>query len=226
MNIKITVRRRSSPEEKPYLQSFEYEGDGNLTVADWLTEVNQGAAKTNRISWECGCREEKCGACAMRINGVPMLACVQFLKDLAKEDPDGSILLEPLSKFPPVKDLAVDRTSMFDILREMKVWTDDTGGTDYGRNRELEMSAGECLQCGCCLEVCPNFLAGRKFSGAAGLLAAYRAIEQNASDAHRKEMKKEYRKKFFAKCGQALSCREVCPKNLPIDEIQARANRQ
>ncbi len=262
MNIRITVRRQASPEEKPYLQSFEYEGDGNLTVADWLTEVNQGEAKTNRISWECGCQEEKCGGCAMRINGVPVLACAQFLKDIATKegsqkslgdatknrlgDPsdglpegsaeaapkltsedsaiDGYILLEPLSKFPLVKDLTVDRTSMFDILREMKVWTDDTGGTDYGKDRELELKAGECLQCGCCLEVCPNFLAGKNFSGAAGLVAAYRAIEQNAQDAHRQEMKKEYRKKFFAGCGQSLSCQEVCPKNLPIDAIQARAN--
>ena len=221
MKIEITVKRQSMPNADPRLQTFFYNGDGNLTIADWLSEINQNEAKTDRIAWECGCMEKKCGACAMRINGIPRLACSVFLKDSAKR---GKILLEPLSKFPLVKDLMVDRSSMFEKLRNMKVWTQEKVQSAYGQDYDLQYKAGQCLQCGCCLEVCPNFLADGAFGGAAAMAEAYRAIEQNEQDEHRTEMIAAYRTHFFAGCGQSLSCRNICPMKLPLDEIQARAN--
>lgn len=221
MHIELTVKRQSSPNEAARLQTFLYDGDGNLTIADWLTEVNQNEAKKDRIEWECGCLEKKCGACAMRINGYPRLACSIFLKDAAKH---GKILLEPLSKFPLVKDLAVDRSTMFEMLRTMKIWTQEKEESSYGQDYDLQYKAGKCLQCGCCLEVCPNFLSGGTFGGAAAMAEAYKAIEQNEQSDHRSEMISAYRTHFFSGCGQALSCRDVCPIKLSLDEIQARAN--
>ena len=221
MRIEITVKRQPAPDKTSYLQTFSYEGDGNLTVADWLTEINQTEAKADRIAWECGCLEKKCGACAIRIGGIPRLACSVFLKDAAKR---GKILLEPLSKFPLVKDLVVDRSAMFEMLRNMKVWTQEKAQSSYGQDYDLQYKAGQCLQCGCCLEVCPNFLAGGSFGGAAAMLDAYKAIEQNEQDDHRAEMVAAYRTHFFSGCGQSLSCRDICPMKLPLDEIQARAN--
>ena len=221
MRIEMTVKRQNAPDSEPHLQTFFYDGDGNLTVADWLTEINQTEAKSDRIAWECACMEKKCGACAMRINGVPCLACSVFLKDAAKQ---GKILLEPLSKFPLVKDLVVDRSSMFEILHKMKVWTQEKEQSDKGQDYDLQYKAGQCLQCGCCLEVCPNFLVGGGFGGAAAMTESYKAIEQNEKDDHRAEMITAYRKHFFSDCGQSLSCLEICPMKLPLDEIQARAN--
>ena len=58
MTIEISVKRQKSSDEKSYVQTFNYEGDGNLTIADWLTEVNKNEAKTDRIAWECGCLEK------------------------------------------------------------------------------------------------------------------------------------------------------------------------
>lgn len=49
----------------------------------------------------------------MRINGVPRLACSVFLRDIKS----GRLLLEPLSKFPLVRDLIVDRREMFERLK-------------------------------------------------------------------------------------------------------------
>ena len=67
MTIEISVKRQKSKAEKPYIQKFLYTGDGNLSVADWLTEINQKEAKADRIAWECGCLEKKvrclCDAC-------------------------------------------------------------------------------------------------------------------------------------------------------------------
>lgn len=221
MTIEILVKRQKSPKESSYIQKFIYTGNGNLTVADWLTEVNQNEAKLNRIAWECGCLEKKCGACAMRINGYLTLACSVFLKDINKH---GKIVLEPFHKFPIVKDLIVDRSTMFHKMKEMKVWMDEKASSDFLWNRDLQRKAGQCLQCGCCLEVCPIFFAGGKFSGASAMIEAYRAIEQNSKNEHKEDMIKEYRDKFFLDCRQCFLCKSVCPQKLPLDEIMARAN--
>ena len=69
MEITISVKRQHSASEKAYIQTFHYSGNGKLTVADWLTEVNQAEASNDPIAWECSCLEKKCGACAMVING-------------------------------------------------------------------------------------------------------------------------------------------------------------
>ncbi len=222
MTIEISVKRQKSQKDKPYIEKYTYEGDGNLTVADWLTEVNLKEAAKDRIAWECGCLEEKCGACAILINGYPSLACSMFVKDAVKK---GTILLEPFSKFPLVKDLIVDRTSMFNTLRDMKIWMEEKNDVaEKNQDKELQYKAGQCLQCGCCLEVCPNFLAKERFAGASVLGVTYKSIEQNATDKHRNEMINEYKDKFFSYCGQSLSCQSVCPKRLPIDKLQVRIN--
>lgn len=223
MHIRVTIRRQASSDAASLLQAFCYEGDGKLTVADWLTETNQNAAKADRVAWECGCLEKKCGACAMRINGIPRLACSIFLKDAARH---GQILLEPLSKFPLIKDLVVDRSSMFQMLLNMKIWTQEKNPSSYGQDHDLQYTSSQCLQCGCCLEICPNFLSSGTFGGAAAMVEAYKAIEQNVQDDHRTEMRSAYRTHFFSGCGQSLSCQAVCPMRLPLDEIQARANEE
>lgn len=221
VKIEISVKRQKSPNENPYVQTFSYQGDGNLTVADWLTEINKNEAKTDRIIWECGCLEKKCGACAMLINEYPTLACSVFLKKAAKR---GKIRLEPFHKFPVIKDLMVERSTIFEAMKEMNLWLIQKNQSDYTWDRDLQYKAGQCLQCGCCLEVCPNFLSGEQFSGASAMVEAYRAIEQNTRDEHKKEMKEEYQKRFFNYCGQSFSCKSVCPQKLPLDEIQARVN--
>ena len=55
----------------------------------------------------------KCGACAMLINERPRLACSTFLHTLK----GSTITLEPLSKFPLVRDLIVDRSNLFENLK-------------------------------------------------------------------------------------------------------------
>ncbi len=66
-------------------------------------------------SWEMSCLEEVCGACSMVINGKPRQACTALVDQL--EQP---ITLEPMTTFPVVRDLAVDRSRMFDALRKLK----------------------------------------------------------------------------------------------------------
>ncbi len=228
MIIRIIIQRQDAPDSTPYKQTFIYEGDGDITVADYLRELNdrpeiltQEGISAKRISWECSCMEQKCGACAMLISGKPQLACSVFLRDAVKRK---KITLAPLSKFPVIRDLQVDRDAMFRVLREMKIWVDEKDWSDYRWDRDLQFQAGQCLMCGCCLEVCPNYLSDGDFGGAAALVNAFKAIEFNGRNEHRDEMQLEYQKGFLQSCGQALACQKVCPIQLPLDIIQARQN--
>ncbi|MBR1590433.1 MAG: succinate dehydrogenase/fumarate reductase iron-sulfur subunit [Acidaminococcaceae bacterium] len=229
MEIKIVIQRQENPDTKPYLQTFLYKGDGALTVADLLAEMNAreplmdaDGKPAPRISFASSCHEKKCGACAMLINGTPKLACSVFLSTAVQKD--NTVHLAPLSKFPVIRDLVADRSATFAMLEKMQVWLTRKRDEGEEQARQLQYAAGQCLACGCCLEVCPNYLAGNAFGGAAAMIQAYKAIEQNEDDAHRAELKKQYEEHFFNGCSQSLACAKVCPARLPLETIQARAN--
>lgn len=238
MNIIIEIKRQKAPAAKPYWERFSYEGDGKLSVADLLNTINQNTpvktmegTHTAPIAWECSCGEKKCGACAMLVNGYPRLACASFLCDVAKR---GRITLAPLSKFPVVADLKVDRTIMTEMLKTMRVWqTDGDICQDEEENKDMYRSA-KCVMCGCCLEVCPNFggdafgehESDDAFYGAFAMAAAFKAIRHNEEQSHVKDMKQAYKAHFFQGCGQSLACVNVCPFDVPHDELQSRLNRR
>lgn len=125
MNYTIRIKRQENPQASPCWQEFSFEGSADISIASVLNELNhrsplceKSGTVVSPIAWECGCMIRKCGACAMRINGLPRLACSVFLRDCK-----GSVVtLEPLSKFPLVKDLVVDRSVIFEALKRTKLW--------------------------------------------------------------------------------------------------------
>ena len=81
----VKIKRQSSPDSKPYWQSFHYDGPRHVAVSAVLDALNytddlfdtEGNAAPG-IRWECSCMQSVCGGCAMVINGVPALACATF----------------------------------------------------------------------------------------------------------------------------------------------------
>lgn len=229
MQIYVKIKRQVNSTSQPYWQTFLYEGKGKLTVADLLAELNMREKlldiehkPASPIIYETSCHEKKCGACAMLINGIPRLACSVFLTHaLTKHN---TLTLEPLSKFPVIRDLQVDRKSTFTALKKMQLWLSSKNPDDHDWDRELQYQAGQCLECGCCLEICPNYYPGSSFAGNAAMVQAYKILEQNTNDEHVLELKEQYYQHFYKGCSQSLSCKTICPANLPIDEMQSRAN--
>ena len=223
MKILLKLRRQENPTSKPYFQTFAYEGNKNISVANLLNILNSRESLTDvtgskaaKISWECSCIEKKCGACAMVINHKPRLACDAFLDDLISEG--NEIIIEPLRKFPKVRDLRVDRSSIFNGMNDMKMWIDGEAVLDADDYYSQYLSS-RCIMCGCCMDVCPNFNTENGFLGAAGVTTASKIINQNKEGSHRKAVEKATIEHFFSTCDQTLACHNVCPMDIPIGEM-------
>ena len=167
----------------------------DLNERPTLTDVN--GVTDSKIVWACSCLQKKCGACAMLVNGRPQLAC----KALLSEQKKGVIRLEPLRKFPLVADLMVNREVLFAHLQEMKVWAESSVSVN-DKNNALMYEASLCLQCGCCLEVCPNF---------------------SPTDLS-KQLRRQYRKAIVDGCGKSLACQNICPAGIDIEQLMSRSN--
>ncbi len=226
MQFILEIERRRSAADKPYNLTAVYEGDGSATVALALTELNADSSRRDingapfePIRWECSCLQKKCGACAMVISGRPMLACDAKLETVAKR---GKITVAPLKKFPPVADLIVDREPVFKALAEARLWLENSGSVP-AENTDIAFEASRCLQCGCCLEVCPNFWAGGDFFGMSAAVPMTRLLAA-ADSAERGELSAQYRKHVYNGCGKSLACRNICPAGIDADRLLANSN--
>lgn len=203
---------------------YETEDEGE-TAASALTNINeagdykdQEGKPVSAIRWDCSCLQKRCGACAMLLNGRPGLACSVFLREYHGK----TLSLEPLRKFPMVSDLSVDRTILFENLKTMEIWGKKT--VEYDEVREERVyDASRCLQCGCCLEVCPNFAPGDSFFGAAGFVPASRLLHAMSGE-EREKMQRNYEKHGYAGCGKSLACAAVCPAGIEIEKLLVRSN--
>ena len=221
----VDVLRCGGAGEASCRQTFAYETEeAGETVATMLTRLNEreklcdasgNAAKP--IRWECSCMQRRCGSCAMRINGKPRLACDARLSEYRDR-----ILLEPLRKFPLVADLVVDRSIMQKNLTDMRVWLEGSS-EDGAQGVDISYEASRCLQCGICLEICPNYAGGEGFTGLAGAVPMSRLLAE-AGKEERKELAKAYRSMVFEGCGKSLSCRNACPAGIDADGMLARSN--
>ena len=225
VQIRIEILRRRNASETPYWQTFLYTPeDPSEVVATALTRLNESEDLRDKegktappIRWECSCLQKKCGACAMVINGKPGLACDANLSDL------GTVVrLEPLRKFPAIEDLMVDRSVLFRNLEEIRAWLSKEAEPSEKKNPTAH-EASRCLQCGCCLEICPNFMPEGSFFGMASMVPAARILTQLPEDG-RKTLAKDYKKHIYEGCGKSLSCRDICPAGIDIEELMSRSN--
>ena len=99
----------------------------------------------------------------MLINGRMRQACSALVEQLLAENPD-EIELRPMSKFPVVRDLVVNRHRLFRALEKVQAWMPVDGyyavGPGPRQSQEQQEQAYplmQCMSCGCCLEACPQY---------------------------------------------------------------------
>ena len=136
------------------------------------------------------------------------------------------ITLEPLSKFPLVRDLKVDRQEMFENLKKIKPWVPLDGTHDLGpgdrlsplvQNKAYQLSC--CISCGCCLEACPQVNIHNDFMGAPLMVQAQLSNMRPVGDMYANErLDVLMGPGGLSECSHAQNCVEVCPKDIPLTE--------
>lgn len=229
--VHLKIRRQDGPDQPRRWEEFEVPLLPQMNVISALQQI-QLAPKTKDgkrvapVSWDCSCLEEICGACSMVINGVVRQACSALIEEIA---PKGeTIVIEPMSKFPIVRDLVVDRSKMFEDLKRVKAWIEIDGTHDLGAGpregaeaQQVRYALSRCMTCGCCLEACPNVNDSSSFMGPAVInQVRYFNLHPTGNLQRSDRLEAMMQKGGVAECGKAQNCVEVCPKAIPlIDSI-------
>jgi succinate dehydrogenase / fumarate reductase iron-sulfur subunit len=231
--IEVHIKRQSGPDGKPVTEKFAIPYRPNMNITSVLGEiacdpVTATGAPTTPITYDANCLEEICGSCAMLINGKARMACSALVDKLAQP-----ITLAPLSKFPVVRDLSVDRSVLFQNLKAVKAWVPIDGTYDLGSGpkqfpqlQEELYPLSNCISCTICMEVCPQFNDQTNFVGAA-TIAQVKLFNNNPTG----KVLKEERLRALAgdggvqECGFAQNCVEACPKQLPLTEAISDVSR-
>jgi succinate dehydrogenase / fumarate reductase iron-sulfur subunit len=232
--IVLKIKRQAAPGERSYWEEFELPWKKGMNVISSLMDIaaspiNRQGKPTTPITYDANCLEEVCGSCAMLINGRARMACSALIDKL--EQP---VRLEPLSKFPIIRDLAVDRSVLFEDLKRVKAWVPVDGTYDLGAGPRVPQSAQEeayplsrCISCCCCMEVCPQFNEKTGFVGAAAI-SQVRLFNTHPTGAM---MKHERLHALMGdggihECGYAQNCVEICPKDIPLTRSISEVGRE
>jgi succinate dehydrogenase / fumarate reductase iron-sulfur subunit len=257
--VLIRILRQDAPGKPPRWERYRVPYEPNLNVISVLQKIAAQAAteegkKTPPVAWECNCLEEVCGACTMLVNGRTRQACSALVDQLLNEHP-GEITLQPMSKFPVVRDLVVDRRRMFRALQKVRAWipVDDysdrgPGPREVPEAQQRRYPLSECMTCGCCLDACPQYAKAEIEQLPTESTAAFEARQQAVfdrgfvgaatisqvmlfNDHPTGQLNAGERLEALMApggiqvCGNAQNCVAVCPKNIPLTRSIARAGR-
>lgn len=237
--IRLKIKRQEKAGAEPRWDTFEVPYKQNMNVISALMEIRKNpVTKEGQTvqppAWEAACLEEVCGSCTMNINGYVRQACSALVEDVGVADGEAlDITLEPMQKFPLIRDLVVDRSKMFLNLKKIDGWVPIDGSYDLGMGpaqddhiRHLRYALSRCMTCGCCLEACPQVNDHSPFVGPAAvaqtLLFNLHPVGKTLENERLDFMTSE---EGITGCGNAQNCVKVCPKGVPLTQAIAQINR-
>ncbi len=237
--IQVRVKRQKDPDSAPYWEEFDVPYKPRMNVISVLMEIQRNPAtrdgrKVAPIAWEQACLEEVCGSCTMLINGKVRQSCSALIDKVApRADGVHKLVLEPMSKFPVVRDLCVDRSRMFENLKKIQGWIPIDGTYDLGpgprmsqKEQQLAYDFSRCITCGSCLEACPQVNERSNFIGPAAL-GQVRLFNSHPTGKLNADERLEAISGAdgITSCGNAQNCVQVCPKEIPLTRAIAELHR-
>ncbi len=232
--VALKIKRQDSADSPPRWEEFDVPWEEHLNVHAALmavqrNPVTKSGQKVAPVVWDANCLEEVCGSCTMNINGRVRQACSAMVDSL--EQP---VEIRPMTKYPLIRDLAVDRTRIFNDFKRVHAWIDIDGthalgpGPKYSPElAQTRYELSQCMACGCCMEACPNYGPQSSFIGAAPISQA-RLFNLHPSGAMHCDERLEALMDDggVGGCGNAQNCVQVCPKEIPLTTSLAEEMRE
>jgi succinate dehydrogenase / fumarate reductase iron-sulfur subunit len=232
--VRLKILRQACPNIAPYWEEFVVSYQSNMNVVSALMEieakpVNAAGQSTTPVAYDAACLEEVCGSCTMVINGQVRQSCSALIHALRQP-----IVIQPMRKFPVLRDLVVDRAGMFERLKQIKAWVPIDGTFDLGpgpkmteKVRRIAYEFSRCMTCGCCLDACPQINGRSSFMGPSAIGQVF-LFNSHPTGAELAEDRLDVLADpgGIAECGNAQNCEKVCPKKIPLCDALAHLGRK
>ncbi len=209
-------------------RTVDLDPDASVLAALIESEAGEQGDRTP-VAREGECHEGVCGACTMLVNGRAHLACMTSLASVA--DKRGIVRLAPLSKFQLVRDLVVDRSRAKESSKRLHLFQPLPAVAALEATAQAPEAAqalaglDTCMNCGACLEACPQYGDHSEFVGAHALhQLSVQNDKTNGTHGRDARLEAAMAPGGIQTCGKAQNCVEVCPVDLPlVDSLQAVA---
>ncbi len=213
--LTLRVSRYDPAEDAgPYFEEYTVRVNEGARVLHALHAVHDNHDPTLTYRYCCG--SGQCGSCAVRVDGTPVLACMEEARD--------GMTVEPLD-LPVLKDLMVDMGPVIAKIARICPAPD----VEIPTREEIEAikPLRDCIECLCCVSACPA-LQVTEFAGPTVFRQEMRLALDPRDSVDRIEDAIE---KGLFYCTTCRRCLEVCPKeiNVPgkaIEKLREIANRR
>lgn len=244
VKVRFRIERCEGPGKPSFWETFEVNAEPTANVLSCLQQIAANPTtvdgkKSKPVVWDSGCLEQVCGACTMRVNGKVRQSCTALIGQYVTRDGE-EISLQPMSKFPVVRDLLVDRERMFHNQKRIKGWVPIDGTYHLGsgpketpEQQEVRYKLSECMSCGCCLDACPQFeKVEEKAEWDTAFIGAHSISLTRLFNSHptgsvlaNDRLEVMSGPGGVSECGNAQNCVKVCPKEIPLTESIAAIGR-
>ena len=232
--VNVMIKRQDGPDAPPRWEEFQVSHEPGMNVISLLQAIRQNPVTkdgktTTPVTWDCNCLEEVCGACTMLVNWRVCQSCSALVDRLRQP-----IVLAPMSKFPVIRDLMVDRSKMFEDLKKIHGWIPVDGTYDLGAGPKMDpdtqqeaYALSRCMTCGCCVEACPQYNERSDFIGPAAISqAVYFNKHPTGKTDKNVRLESMMGRGGITDCGKAQNCVKVCPKEIPLTRSISELGRQ
>jgi succinate dehydrogenase / fumarate reductase iron-sulfur subunit len=235
--VRFKIQRREREGAPARWETFEIQYRRNLNVISALMEIRKNPVTvegkdTTPPVWDMSCLEQVCGICTMVIDGHVRQSCSALVDDLLLASGSNTITLEPMSKFPNVRDLKVDRERMFDHLKQVHAWIELDGTYNLGAGPHIPNEVAQeryaysrCMTCGCCLEACPQYSGDQYIGPQAIAQARLFNMHPTGKITEEERLNGLMGEDGITNCGNAQNCVRVCPMNIPLTKAIYETNR-
>lgn len=159
----------------------------------------------------------------------PLLACELLVGNAVSMFGSNTLLIEPITAAPVVRDLVVDIEEAYRRVEQVKPYLIDPSpdkrhGQEYrvvSRDMDPYVEATRCINCFCCATACVS--SHKSFLGPNAIMASVIRLMDPRDRARQERLKVLYSDEGVYRCHSSLACSHVCPKGIDVAHYVALA---